>query len=210
VIIDADVARAHGWTVPALARACLDGGARVLQVRAKTVGAAELLKLCEQVAADVGRFGGRLIVNDRADVARLVEGAGVHVGQDDISPAQAREIVGPGVIVGLSTHTAEQVQAAVTEPISYVAAGPVFGTRTKDTGYEAVGLELVRHAARFATARSTRGSTRSIPVVGIGGIRLDRAASVIEAGATAVAVISDVLATGDPEARVRAYVALLG
>ncbi len=227
VIGDADRARARGWTVPALARACLSGGARLLQVRAKHAGAAELLDLCDQVAAEAAPFGATVVVNDRADVARLVESAGVHVGQDDMAAADARRIVGPDVIVGLSTHTPLQVQDALRQPISYVATGPVFGTYTKDTGYDAVGLELVRYAAGLVGARidtdaadqgpgtgnrhQGRGTRdRGPAVVAIGGINLETAASVIEAGASSVAVLSDVLATGDPTARVRAYVERLG
>jgi thiamine-phosphate pyrophosphorylase len=231
VIVDDDVGRAHGWTVPALARACLEGGARLLQVRAKAEGAAELLDLCEQVAAEAARFAARLVVNDRADVARLVKGAGVHVGQDDLPPAFARQLLGPEAIVGVSTHTPDQVEAALREPVSYLAVGPVFGSHTKETGYDAVGLALVRYAAKLASRAipggraaptddgpgtrhphqgpGTRDQGPVLPVVAIGGITLDLARSVIEAGAASVAVISDVLATGDPTSRVRAYVELL-
>ena len=101
-------------------------------------------------------------------------------------------------MVGLSTHSLEQLERALDEPVDYVAIGPVFGTTTKDTGYEAVGIDLVREAARRATARGR-------PLVAIGGITLDRAAEVVRAGAASVAVISDLVSTGDPEARVRAY-----
>ncbi len=198
-ILDQDAARAHGWTVPALARACLDGGARLLQVRAKSAGAGELLDLCLEVGALASEHGATLLVNDRADVARLVPGAGVHVGQDDLPPALARLVVGPTVIVGFSTHTTAQVDASVIEPIGYLAVGPVFGTRTKDTGYDPVGLDLVRHASRVA----------QVPVVAIGGITLDRAREVIDAGAASVAVISDLFTTGDPAARVAAFMAAL-
>jgi thiamine-phosphate pyrophosphorylase len=140
------------------------------------------------------------VVNDRADIARLAGADGVHVGQEDLSPAAARTILGADLIVGFSTHTGTQVDAAVLLPVSYIAVGPVFGTATKDTGYASVGLDFVKYA-RAAMARATYARD----LVAIGGITLDRAASVIEAGASAVAVISDVLATGDPESRVRAY-----
>jgi thiamine-phosphate pyrophosphorylase len=104
--------------------------------------------------------------------------------------------MGPGAVVGVSTHTVAQIEAAVREPITYIAVGPVFGTYTKDTGYTAVGLELVSRAVLLA------GQT---PVVAIGGITLENAASVIEAGASSVAVIGDLLATGDPRGRARAF-----
>ncbi len=204
-IIDDDVARAHGWTVPALAHACLEGGARLLQIRAKPLSPRELLAVCETVAVDARRYDATLIVNDRADVARLVSGSGVHVGQDDLPPALARQVVGPAVIVGFSTHTVAQVDAGIREPIGYLAVGPVFGTRTKETGYDAVGLDLVR----YAVEASRRGPGAPTPVVAIGGITLDRARSVIEAGAGSVAVISDLFATGDPAGRAAEFIAAL-
>jgi thiamine-phosphate pyrophosphorylase len=142
--------------------------------------------------------GAILIVNDRADIARLAGADGVHIGQDDLSPAAARRVVGDTLMVGLSTHTSAQIAAAVREPVSYLAIGPVFGTATKVTGYDAIGLRAVASAAA-----SARGA--GLPLVAIGGITLETAPSVIEAGASAVAVIGDLLSTGDPEARARAY-----
>lgn len=209
-IVDHEVARARGRSIPVLARACLEGGAPLLQIRAKTLGAGELLEVCEEVASAAAAFGATLIVNDRADVARLVAGVGVHVGQDDLPPALARRVVGPDAIVGFSTHTTNQVDAALKEPISYLAVGPVFGTRTKETGYEAVGLDLVRYAARASAGAAQVSRRPPLPVVAIGGITLGRARSVIEAGATSVAVISDVLGGDDPSARVRAFLGELG
>jgi thiamine-phosphate pyrophosphorylase len=99
-------------------------------------------------------------------------------------------------MVGLSTHTIEQIAAAVREPVSYVAVGPVFGTSTKATGHDAVGVDLVRDAAGKAVAHQ-------LPVVAIGGITVDNAPAALRAGAASVAVISDLLTTGDPTARVR-------
>jgi thiamine-phosphate pyrophosphorylase len=144
--------------------------------------------------------GRPVIVNDRADIARMSQASGVHVGQDDLLPRDARAIVGPHAIVGYSTHTIEQVRAACSEPVSYIAVGPVFGTRTKNTGYQAVGLDLVSAAAKAAGP---------IPIVAIGGITLENARSVLEAGAAAVAVISDLLTGGDPRGRIAAYVQAL-
>jgi thiamine-phosphate pyrophosphorylase len=194
-ILDVDVAAARGWAPLDLARAFLEGGARLIQLRAKRLGSGPLVELTEQLVALARPYGGRLVVNDRADVARIGGAAGVHVGQDDLEAAAARAIVGADGLVGLSTHTAEQIDAALRQPISYLAVGPVFGTATKDTGYSPIGLDLVRRAAARAG---------SIPVVGIGGIDLQRAPEVLAAGAAAVAVISD-LVTDDPAARVRAY-----
>lgn len=142
-----------------------------------------------------------VIVNDRVDLALMSGAAGVHLGQDDLKPSAARQLLGPGAIIGYSTHTAAQVHAAAAEPVTYIAIGPVFGTHTKTTGYEPVGLALVAEAARLS---------RGLPVVAIGGITLDTAPEVLAAGASAVAVIRDLLAGGDPKARVAAYLRALG
>lgn len=196
-IVDVTVAARAGWEPAALAAAYLAGGATFLQVRAKDMASAPFLTLCQRIVELARPHAAAVIVNDRVDVARLAGAAGVHVGQDDLSPAEARAILGPDAIVGFSTHTLPQVERAIREPISYLAVGPVFGTTTKDTGYAAVGLELVALAARAAGA---------CPIVSIGGITLDTATSVLAAGATSVAVIGDLLATADPQARAGQYV----
>ena len=122
--------------------------------------------------------------------------AGVHVGQDDLTPGAVRRLLGAGAIVGYSTHTTAQIETASIEPVTYIAIGPVFGTRTKATGYEPIGLEMVSDAVRVS---------RGLPVVAIGGITLETASSVIEAGASSIAVIADLLAIDDPAGRVRAF-----
>lgn len=142
--------------------------------------------------------GAQIIVNDRADVATLAAAAGVHVGQDDLAPAAVRRLLGPDRIIGFSTHSTAQLDDAVQQDINYVAIGPVFGTASKDTGYDVVGLKLVEEAA-------ARARPRGLEVVAIGGITIERAPDVIRAGATAVAIISDLLSTGNPRARVREY-----
>jgi thiamine-phosphate pyrophosphorylase len=181
-----------------LAKAFLDGGARFLQLRAKATAGGEMLDAATAIAALARSCDARLVINDRADIARLSAADGVHVGQEDLAPAAVRAIVGEQAIVGLSTHTVDQLDRAATETVSYLAIGPVFGTTTKATGYDAVGLGLVREASRRAAARA-------LPLVAIGGITLDRAVSVIEAGAASVAVIGDLLSTGDPEKRTREF-----
>ena len=195
-IVDVDVAGHAGWTPLDLACAYLDGGARFLQLRAKQLASGPLLNLCDGVVQAAARYSASIIVNDRADLAVLANASGVHVGQDDLAPADARQLLGSAAIVGCSTHTVAQIEAAIREPISYLAVGPVFGTTTKDTGYSAVGLDLVSTAARLAA---------SIPVVAIGGITLATASSVLDAGATSGAVIGDLLTHGNPQARVAAY-----
>jgi thiamine-phosphate pyrophosphorylase len=187
----------------------VDGGARFLQIRAKSISCGEFLDLASRIRDLAHAAGAILVVNDRADIAHLSGADGVHVGQDDLAPSAARVIVGAEAIVGFSTHTEAQIDAATTQPVSYLAVGPVFDTVTKDAGYAAVGLERVRYAGATVERRSSHEGSRWPGVVAIGGITLDRAALVIKAGATAVAVISDLIATGDPEARVRAYLARL-
>jgi thiamine-phosphate pyrophosphorylase len=198
-ILDADVAAAAGWPILDLAAAYLRGGARLLQLRAKSMPGDAFFSTAAAVVQLARRHGARVIVNDRADVARLADADGVHVGQDDLTPAAVRTIVGDAATVGLSTHTLEQIDRAVEQPVNYIAVGPVFETATKATGYDAIGLDRVRDAAR-------RARVRGLPLVAIGGISLENAGSVLEAGAASVAVIGDLLTGGDPEARVRAFV----
>ena len=197
-IVDVDAAARAGWQPLDLARAFLDGGARFLQLRAKTLASGPLLDLAAAVTELAHAASALVIVNDRADIARLAGADGVHVGQEDLSPAAVRSILGAGAMVGLSTHTVDQVDRALNEPVTYVAIGPVFGTTTKETGYERVGLEMVREAAR-------RTRVRGLPLVAIGGITLETAPSVLAAGATSIAVIGDLLQSNDPAARVKAF-----
>jgi thiamine-phosphate pyrophosphorylase len=203
VICDADACAGAGWTLVEFARACLDGGATLLQIRGKETSGAALL---DTVAAVVEQAGDALvIVNDRADIARLAGAGGVHVGQDDLSPAAVRIIVGERSVVGLSTHTPLQLTEALGQPagtIGYVAIGPVYGTATKNTGFDPLGLDRV-------TAAAAQAATHRLPLVAIGGITLARAAAVVDAGAQSVAVISDLLSTRDPAARVREFLRAL-
>ena len=195
-IVDVDLADGYGWSPTDLGEAIIKGGGRLLQIRAKR-SSSESFLACADSLVDLARPSNTsIIVNDRVDVAKISGASGVHVGQDDLSVARIRRILGNDAVVGLSTHCRSQVDLAVQESVSYIAVGPVFATRSKETGYQPVGLELVRYAATQWP--------QSI-IVGIGGITLDRASSVIEAGANAVAVISDLLTHGDPERRTRAY-----
>jgi thiamine-phosphate pyrophosphorylase len=166
-----------------------------VQLRAKQLGSGALLEMAEALVSAAGPYGAHVIVNDRVDVASLVH-AGAHVGQDDLAPADARAQLGPGAILGVSTHDHTQFARALREPVTYIAIGPIFGTRTKDTGYAPVGLDLVRAARRLDPV---------MPIVAIGGITLQSAQSVLDAGATSVAVIGDLLVTGDPAAQVASY-----
>ena len=150
------------------------------------------------------KAGAMVIVNDRADIAKLSAADGVHVGQEDLDAASARRILGGAAIVGVSTHSADQVRAALATAVDYIAVGPIFGTSTKETGYSDVGTTFVREAAGIL-----RDADCTKPIVAIGGITLERAPEVIRAGAASVAVISDLLSTGNPETRVRQYLRAL-
>jgi len=170
-------------------------------MRCKDMASGAFLDLANQTLEYSRAAGATLIINDRADVAALSDADGLHVGQDDLTPADSRVVIGASPILGLSTHTREQWERAVHEPISYMAIGPAFGTGTKATGYDATGLDVIAQAA-------AAGAAHGLPTVAIGGITIDNAAAVIEAGAASVAVISDLL-KGDPEARCRAFLSTL-
>lgn len=201
-ILDTALAIAHGHEPVDLARRFFEGGARLLQLRAKDAASGQLLAWADDICAAARSCGARVIVNDRADIALMAGADGVHVGQADLPPAAVRRAAaGKPLQIGLSTHTPAQIAAAARAPVDYIAIGPVFGTATKDTGYEPVGLGMVKEAVRGSMGR---------PVVAIGGMTLENAPSVLQAGASSVAVISDLLATGDPAERVREYLEALG
>jgi thiamine-phosphate pyrophosphorylase len=182
-----DAGRLHGrdpaFVVDSLARA----GARLIQLRVKGLSDRRWLAMAGAALAAARASGAYLVVNDRADIARIAGADGLHVGQDDLAGTDARAVVGPGVLLGVSTHNLDQLAAAATEAVDYLAIGPVFPTRTKDNPDPVVGLEMVRRA-RAATTR---------PLVAIGGITRANARSVVEAGADGVAVISDLLDAPD-------------
>jgi len=196
-----DVCARTGQAPLDVVRAFLSAGVRLIQLRAKTWESGAFLDLANATVAEAQTAGAAVVVNDRADIAAIAGAQGLHVGQDDLSPADARKIVGLDAWVGLSSHSEAQWTAALTAPISYLAIGPVYGTGTKDTGYSAVGLETVSRVAAAA-------GPAAMPVVAIGGITLEDAPAVIAAGASSVAVISDLLA-GAPEARARLFLRAL-
>ena len=144
----------------ALADAYLAGGARFIQIRSKHAASAAFLGMCEDVVARARKAGATVIVNDRADIAKLSAADGVHVGQDDLDPASARRILGGAAIVGVSTHSADQVRAAAGMAVDYIAVGPIFGTSTKDTGYRGVGTAFVSEAVGHPSARRLRDADR--------------------------------------------------
>ena len=171
------------------------GGATLVQLREKVAAPRDFYEAALEAMRVARALGVRLIINDRVDIAIAVGADGVHLGQDDLPPERARELVGAGRIVGYSTHNLEQALAADSTPVDYIAVGPVFRTRTKANPDPVVGPELIRELK----ARLTK------PLVAIGGITLDTAPAVIAAGADSVAVIADLYATGDLAARTREF-----
>jgi thiamine-phosphate pyrophosphorylase len=158
-----------------------------------------LFETSRELAEYLNPLGVQFIVNDRADVAVLAGAGGVHVGQDDLGVEQAHEVMGDGKWVGVSTHSVEQFRSALETSADYIAVGPVFATGSKQNPDPVVGAGFVRE---------TRGMTDK-PIVAIGGITLERAAELIEAGVDSVAIISDILRAENVGKRARQYVDLL-
>jgi len=194
-----DSRRAAGDLVPFL-DAVLGGGVDIVQLREKGLEAGEELALLEVFGAACRRHGALLAVNDRADVA-LAAGADVlHLGQDDLPVPAARRILGPGPLIGRSSHSPAQAGLAVAEEgVDYFCAGPVWTTPTKP-GRPATGLGLVSHAASLGAGR---------PWFAIGGISLDRLDDVLAAGATRVVVVRAITEADDPGAAAAAFAARL-
>jgi thiamine-phosphate pyrophosphorylase len=175
----------------ALAEALLAGGARILQLRAKALATGAFVALARAVKAAADRTGTLLIINDRADIAHLINASGVHLGQDDMPPADARDLLGPDRIIGFSTHNLDQVDAALAAgAIDYLAFGPIFATRSKRDPDPVQGLDALR---------ATRARC-PLPLVAIGGIDANTLPAVRAAGADAVAVIGALTAAADPTA----------
>lgn len=164
-----------------------DGGATFVQLREKNLSPLDFYNEAQAALTVARQRGVRLIINDRADIALALGAAGVHLGQDDLPPAAARKLLGQDFIIGYSTHSVAQAIAATSLPVDYVAIGPIFQTETKANPDPTVGLDGLR------AVREAIGET---PLVAIGGITLENAASVIEAGADSVAIISGLLSGG--------------
>jgi len=211
--------RSHEEIVEAL----LAGGVRLIQVREKyltetkegeqvardTNGKVSPLShyaLCDSIRRSLGlarAAGATLLVNDDPVLAAETGVDGVHVGQDDCPPRRARTLLGPGRIIGLSTHNRNQLRAALDEPIDYVAIGPVFGTTSKASPYETLGLEFVSWAAE-------ESAQRGIPLVAIGGIDLTNLEALLRAAPSChPAVISALMTEGDIAARAREFLAAM-
>lgn len=173
-------------------------GVELIQYRAKNLSSRKYFENCATLAEALANRNARFIVNDRPDIAAMVGAGGVHVGQQDLHPSDARRICGTGRWVGVSTHNLDQVRAVANAPVDYIAVGPVYPTVTKKNPDPVVGPALIREARKL---------TRK-PIVAIGGITLQRAPEVFAAGANSVAVIRDILESRDPAARAREFLAI--
>jgi thiamine-phosphate pyrophosphorylase len=184
-----------------LGTAACRGGASVVQLRVKHATDRQALAWAAPLRTATRACGALLILNDRFDLALAADADGVHLGQDDLPPARIPESARARLLIGRSTHTLEQVQGACREPVDYLAFGPVFGTRSKDSPYGPRGLaDLARASARAAPR----------PLIAIGGITLETAADAVAAGAAGVAVISAVAGADDPLRATRELMARLG
>ena len=193
-ILDTGYVNPKNWETKC--RALLEGGAGIVQLRAKKESHTERRKLLERILPLFDGGNVPLVINDDLELAVAYPGIGLHVGQEDVCPRDARDRIGPNVILGLSTHSQEQAKDAIamTGVLDYFAVGPVFPTGTKPD-YEAVGLKLVRQV---------RAMSPPIPFFCIGGIEPDNAPEVREAGADGLVAVSAVLCADDTEAAVRA------
>jgi thiamine-phosphate pyrophosphorylase len=192
LLTGASCAAALDWTI----RQAADGGADVFQLREKSLPDRKLVERARNVRRWTRETGTLFIVNDRPDIARLVEADGVQLGQDDMSVKEARQILGTGPLIGVSTHTIEQVRQAVLDGANYIGIGPTFPSATKDFP-QLAGLEFVRQATAMTT----------LPAFVIGGVTADNIAEAVAAGARRVAVSAAICQADDPApvaARLRA------
>lgn len=181
-ILDTELCGRRGLDLVPAAEAILDKGARILQLRNKTFFSRDVFAAAQRIAALCAAAGAQFVINDRADIAMLLD-AGLHVGQDDLPPDAARRLIGPARLLGFSTHNETQLRAALREPVDYIAFGPIFGTASKRNPDPVVGVDELRRL------RALSGK----PVVAIGGITRANARQVIDAGADSVAIIAALL-----------------
>jgi thiamine-phosphate pyrophosphorylase len=191
-ILDTQSLAARACDPETVIDAWLDGGARILQFRHKSQWTRAVFEQAEQAALRCRERNATFIINDRVDVALLL-GAGLHVGQEDLPPADARRLIGANAFLGYSTHNPHQLDAASAEPVHYVAIGPIFSTTSKLNPDPVMGLDELRKCR----ARCTR------PLVAIGGITRQTARAVFAAGADSVAVIGDLIPENCTSAELR-------
>ena len=169
-------------------RRLIDGGAKIIQLREKRLSPRDFYADAER-AVDIARAAGiRIIINDRVDIALALGADGVHLGQDDLPPAEARRILGPRAIIGYSTHSAQQASVATQLPVDYIAIGPIFTTRSKENPDAVVGLDGLA---------GVRAVVTDLHLVAIGGISIDSLGSVFAAGADSAAMLGAIVSDAD-------------
>jgi thiamine-phosphate pyrophosphorylase len=186
-------ARPNGEDPEPLLAAALRGGVDIVQLREKSLPRREIELAAQTFRRLCDNHSALFIVNDNPDLARACDADGVHVGQDDLAAAEARALLGADAIIGLSTHSEEQIAASASAPVDYISAGPIWETPTKQ-GRSAVGLELISHAAAHAPH----------PFFAIGGIDASNVAQVVEAGARRLCVVRAIRDAPDPTAAAEA------
>lgn len=164
------------------------GGANMIQLREKNLVPKDFFAVANEVINFARPQNIKIIINDRADIALAVQADGVHLGQDDLPPVEARKILGDRAIIGFSTHNISQAIAASKLPIDYIAVGPIFATFSKENPEAVVGLENLK---------KVREAIKDFPLVAIGGINFENAASVLENGADSLAIIGAILGSAD-------------
>jgi thiamine-phosphate pyrophosphorylase len=192
-----DPEQTKGLATETVLRELLEGGIKLLQLRAKAMIPVDFLRLACATRALTRSYTCRLIVNDRVDIALACEADGVHLGQEDLPLQAARKLMGDRII-GISTHALEQAKEAQDDGADYIGFGPMFGTTTKATGYGARGLEMLHRVRKAVT----------IPIVAIGGITEGNVTEVWQAGADSAAIISDLLGADDIADKVKRILAL--
>lgn len=198
-ILDTGTVNRRGIGVVAAATQILEAGAQILQFRHKEFFSREVFAELEQVAALCREARAMFVVNDRADIARLTS-AGLHLGQEDLLPVDARLVVGAETVIGFSTHNERQFREALAQPADYLAFGPIFSTASKENPDPVVGLDEL----------SRLRALTKWPLVAIGGITRANARSVLAAGADSVAVIGDLYPEdGEIRARVEEWLRIL-
>jgi thiamine-phosphate pyrophosphorylase len=193
-----DPERANGRSLSELTRLVVAGGATLIQLRDKHGATRQMIEEARAIKAALAGTGVRLVVNDRVDVALVAGADGVHLGQEDMRVEDARRLLGPDAIIGLSIKTVALANAAPLEQLDYVGVGGVYATTSKDNPNKPIGVNGLRDIVHAFHARK-----RDLPVCGIAGIDASNAAAAIAAGADGVAVISALSMKSDPEAAAR-------
>lgn len=196
LIVITDVALAAPRSVPDVVAAALDAGAPAIQLRDKTAAASTLLEEARELHTLVRRYGALLFINDRVDVALAAGADGVHLGPDDL-PVHAARRIAPNLLIGFSTDDPETARRAQQDGADYIGCGAVFGTRTKDVGEEAIGIDRLNAVADAV----------SIPVVGIGGVTAENVGQIAGSRAAGAAIVGAVMAAPDPASAVRSLLA---